>query len=154
MTKLIHREGDIFTTQARGIGHGVNLMGQMGAGIAAQFSSRLPDMYAEYQGICARGALAPGDVHVWDFPVTEGQPSRHIFNISSQVAPGANARYSLVLKGVGRALRRADALNLGTLALPRIGGKIGGLKDEKVEGILEALAELFETDIELWTYPG
>ncbi|UDL16399.1 ADP-ribosyltransferase [Microbacterium phage Zooman] len=154
MTKLIHREGDIFTTEARGIGHGVNLMGQMGAGIAAQFSARLPAMYEEYKDICARGALAPGDVHVWDFPVEAGQPSRHIFNISSQVAPGANAHYSLILKGVGRALRRADALGIGTLALPRIGGKIGGLEDTKVEGILHALAELYETDIELWTYPG
>lgn len=148
MTKLIHREGDIWTTEAAGIGHGVNIVGAMGAGVAAQFKALFPAMYTEYADRCARGALAPGDVYVWKLQNAD----RFVYNISSQVQPGANARYSLLMRGVGRALRHADAHNVGVLALPRIGSGIGGLKDEKVEGILEALAELYETDIELWTY--
>lgn len=151
MTKLIHREGDIFTTEARAIGQGVNLRGLMGAGIALQFKTRFPAMNEEYKDLCARQVFPPGDVHIFDVPV-EGQPTRYIFNLSTQIDPGSNASYKLILHAVQRALRLADTMQLGTLALPRIGSGIGGLNELKVEGILDALAQSYKTDIELWTY--
>ncbi|UVG35170.1 ADP-ribosylglycohydrolase [Microbacterium phage Cece] len=152
MTKLIHREGNIWTTDARAIGQGVNLRGVMGSGIALQFKSYFPEMFEEYKSFCERGRFLPGDVHVWDVPRQEGQPQRFIFNLSSQIEPGANASYRLLLLAVQRALKLCDTMRLGTLALPRIGSGIGGLNELKVEGILEALAESYKTDIELWTY--
>ena len=153
MTKLIHREGNIWTTEARAIGHGVNLEGVMGAGIALQFKEYFPAMYEEYRSMCQRGVFPPGDIHLWDVPKTNPEDAkRYVFNISTQVLPGANASYRLILKGVSRALQVSDMLNLGTLALPRIGGRIGGLEDAKVEGILDALSQCHKTDIELWTY--
>lgn len=152
MTNLILREGNIWTTDARAVGQGVNLRGVMGSGIALQFKNYFPAMYEEYRGVCMRGTFPPGDVHVWDVPKTEGNPQRFIFNISTQIDPGANASYRLILKGVQRALQVADVMQLGTLALPRIGSGIGGLDEAKVEGILDALAQSYKTDIELWTY--
>lgn len=153
MTKLIHREGNIWTTDARAVGQGVNLRGVMGSGIALQFKNYWPEMYEEYRGLCLRGTFPPGDVHVWGVPsVVEGEPRRFIFNISTQIDPGANASYRLILKGVQRALQVADVMQLGTLALPRIGSGVGGLDEGKVEGILDALAQSYKTDIELWTY--
>ena len=152
MTQLIHREGNIWTTEARAIGQGVNLRGVMGSGIALQFKEYFPAMYEEYKSYCAAGKFPPGDVHVWDVPRQEGQPSKFIFNLSSQIEPGANASYKLLLHSVQRALKLADVMRLGTLALPRIGSGIGGLDEKKAEGILDALAQSYQTDIELWTY--
>jgi hypothetical protein len=37
----------------------------MGAGIAAQFRRRYPQMYDSYRKRCARGAMLPGDVLPW-----------------------------------------------------------------------------------------
>ena len=92
MTSLIHREGDIWNTHARAIGQGVNLRGVMGAGIALQFKTRFPAMYEEYRTLCRGNRFPPGEVHIWDVPpVQEGEPQRFIFNIATQVEPGANA---------------------------------------------------------------
>lgn len=148
MTKLIHKTGDIFQTDADAIGHGVNTHGLMGAGIARQFRQILPKMYEAYHEACKSGALLPGGV----FPWREVDKHIHVMNIASQEKPGANASYDLLVSGVKIALEWCDTYGLKTLALPRIGSGIGGLDEKVVEAILTALAENSPVDIELWTY--
>lgn len=94
MTKLIHKEGDIFTSTAQALGHGVNVCGLMGAGIALQFRKRFPDMYLEYQKHCLSGALNPGDYFVWTLP-----DGRQIYNLASQ--DRARRECTICLVGVG-----------------------------------------------------
>lgn len=151
MTNLIHREGDLFTTDARAIGHGVNTVGVMGAGIAVQFKAMFPEMYEEYRDYCERKVFQPGQIMPWRVQTPWGHPA-YVFNIASQEMPGANARYDYLIRGVEGALMLSDSYELGRLALPRIGSGIGGLDEKMVEAILSELASRHETDIELWTY--
>lgn len=153
MSRLTHHEGDIWTTTALAIGQGVNVRGVMGAGIAAQFSTKFPDMYQEYKRLCDTNTLVPGELHVWPVPRSSpDQAQRYVFNLASQINPGANASYRLILKSAQRALQNASAMGIDAVALPRIGSGIGGLDEAKVEGILEAVAQSYKADIELWTY--
>lgn len=151
MTKLIRREGNIFDTLSKGVGHGVNTVGVMGAGIALQFKNMFVDMYDEYRLLCSEGRLHGGDIFPWQVP---NYGNSFIYNIASQELPGANASYDFLEEGVRRALLHAESCGLGELALPRIGSGIGGLDEAYVEGILFALTKNSPVDIELWTYKG
>jgi len=147
MGQIIHKTGDIFTTEAKAIGHGVNTKGLMGAGIAKQFRDRLPNMYQEYKDICAEGNFKGGMTVAYDLP-----GGYVVYNIASQEEPGANASYDFLTTGVDAALRDAEDRGISAVALPRIGSGIGGLDEAEVENILAMLALFYNVDIELWTY--
>jgi len=148
MTKLIHMTGDIFDTDAKGIGHGINAKGVMGAGIALQFKLRFPEMYQTYKNACTNGTIKGGNSYPWILD----QGEAFVFNICSQEEPGANASYDFLIQGVKQALSQAAWYGVKTIALPRIGSGIGGLDEGLVETILTYLAEGSDVDIELWTY--
>lgn len=150
MTKLTHMTGDIFTTTARAVGHGVNTQGLMGAGIARTVRKLYPNMYMAYHNVCNDGRLKGGQVFPWKETHLDGET--YILNIASQELPGANASYDHLVSGVKIALEWCDTWNVPVLALPRIGSGIGGLDEKVVEAILTALAEKSPVDIELWTY--
>lgn len=152
MTRLIHRTGDIFASDARAIGHGVNVDGVMGAGIAVGFRRRWGAMYEAYAELCRTGDLEPGGVHVWR---NAGDPEFDlVLNIASQDRPGRHARLEWVRSGVRSALRATSLFGLSTLSLPRIASGIGGLIERDVERVLEQLAAESAVDIELWTFEG
>lgn len=148
MTNLIHKSGDIFTTTAPAIGHGVNVHGVMGSGIAVQFRDRFPAMYEDYKVLCKKGSLKPGEMMPW-----EAKPGMYVYNIASQDAPGPNARYEWLESGVKAALIHAAAHNISVIALPRIASGVGGLNERDCELILYNLAISSYVDIEIWTLP-
>lgn len=145
MATLIHKTGDLFTTEAQAIGHGVNTVGVMGHGIAVHFRNMYPDMYSSYRTLCREGNLRPGETMAW----SEGD--KVIYNIASQDLPGPNAKLYWLIDGVWAALNHAADHGISTLALPRIGSGIGGLDQNDVESALKLLAESASVDIELWT---
>lgn len=151
MTNLIHRKGDIFTTNSRAIGHGVNTRGVMGAGIALEFKKRFPDMYEDYRTLCVSGDFTGGDVFPWSIKSSWGSDLM-VFNIASQEDPGANASYDFLVEGTRQAIDICELVGQPALALPRIASGIGGLDEDIVEGILFTLAARTRVNIELWTY--
>ena len=122
--------GSLFDAPQRAIGHGVNMKGLMGAGIAAEFARRYPEMLPAYRLWCE--VALPGDVML--YKVNDG---RTVVNIGSQNLPGKDARYEWLAAGLLHAA--ADLYELGTrqLALPRIGCGIGGLKWDAVRVITQ-----------------
>lgn len=128
-------EGDLFAMGLPAIGHGVNARGVMGAGIAAAFRSRYPQMYGQYRRQCLHGLLSPGNIMPW---VTEEDTV--VFNLVTQTEPGADASAAYIHRAVGKALEVCFAAGIPTLGIPRIGCGIGGLKWENVSRTLQAVA--------------
>lgn len=124
-------EGDLFTSKARIIGHGVNTQGVMGAGIAVQFKKRWPDMYTAYREACLNEWLKPGEVFWWT--TDDGLT---IANIASQMYPGPNAKVEWLAQGLTEV---ADRAGRRTIAIPRIGAGIGGLKWEEVSWTIKQI---------------
>ena len=143
---IIERHGDIWDTPADVVGHGVNLRGVMGAGLAAQVREKFPDVFEQYRKACSEGSLKPGGVQIVYRP-----GGLNIANIASQVEPGPNARYDLLVSGICNTMIRCYHSGL-SLALPQIGCGIGGLEWEVVREIICGLAEFYRVDTELWTY--
>lgn len=121
-------QGDLFQATEGALGHGVNTVGVMGAGIAAVFRKRFPGLYEDYREACRGGFLQPGGVLPWQDPVS----GKWIYNIASQDLPGAHARLDWLATGVGAALDHAYAQGVPVVALPRLGAGIGGLQWEEV----------------------
>ena len=145
MTTLTLHTGDLLTSTADGIAHGVNCRGFMGSGIAPFFKRRYEGMYDAYRTVCLAGHLHGGEAFIWPMPEVT------VYNIASQEEPGANATLSFLEHGVRAALTHADRYGVKTIALPRIGCGIGGLDWEDVRPLLAGLAAEFECDIEVWT---
>ena len=143
---MIEMTGDLFTSTAPAIGHGVNIYGKMGAGIAVQFKNRFPEMHTEYVSVCESGQLTAG----MTFAYYGSTPI--IYNIASQDLPGANARLDFLEEGLRSALQDAQTLGLDRVALPLIGCGIGGLSEADVVPLLLEVESKFTTQIELWRF--
>jgi O-acetyl-ADP-ribose deacetylase (regulator of RNase III) len=131
--------GDIFTTQAQVIGHGVNTQGLMGNGIARTIRIMYPSAFKAYQQACDDGTLYGGQCL--------------IANIASQVLPGAEAKLHLLAEGLDNMFLQMEQLGLNTVALPRIGAGVGGLHWDEVLYTIKEAAKLHPgIDVEVWEF--
>ncbi len=144
---LIHFSGDLFDSDAPALGHGVNVYGVMGAGIAVRFRNEYQAMYEQYAAHCAAKLLTPGRVFYWN-----DDEKADVYNIASQDAPGRNASLEWLEDGLDRALGHAKGKSFDRIALPLIGCGIGGLNWEDVEPLYARLSEKHGVDIEVWAY--
>ncbi|MBV9323656.1 MAG: macro domain-containing protein [Chloroflexi bacterium] len=125
---IVQCTGDLFTSGCPALGHGVNTLGSMAAGIAVEFRRRWPAMYRAYAEECRSGRLQPGGVFAYQ------APDRLIVNMATQRRLG---RGSARLEWVRAAARGVAQLPLEGLALPRIAAGLGGLRWDDVLVILE-----------------
>lgn len=153
---MIERNGNIFDTTANYIGHGVNVHGLMGAGIAKQFRDEFPINYAGYKHACDVGSLTPGDFIV----IADRLRGRkiNVVNFASQAKPGPDAQYPWLFSSLylfatqaSRVDRIAKAGNV--IAIPEIGCGIGGLKWKKVKNIIKCVESVVpDIEFEVWHY--
>ena len=155
-------KGDLFDPEHNfdALAQGVNTWGVMGAGIAVPFREKNPEMFAEYKAMCQRfGKELAGLIHIFEpdpqivpikgedgaevFQITTGQT---IYNLFSQIDPGANAQYGLLRTAT--ILMRQDAENNGydKVGLPWICAGIGGLRRHNVQALFEDF--LGESEVE------
>ena len=144
---VIIKQGNLFNTNCKVIGHGVNIVGVMGAGIAKTFKDRFPLNYSNYAIQCKNHDLEPGGIYIY--------PAREftIVNIATQDRPGPNATYMWVFQGLYRTALQLSDEGHSTIAIPKIGCGIGGLQWRKVAKIIHLVEELVEGfEFEVWDY--
>lgn len=148
---MIEKNGDVFTTTATYIGHGVNCRGVMGAGIAKTIRERFPQVYNEYKWVCNSAlGLAPGSYFVYP------ENGKLIVNLATQANPGPDATYEWVFTSLLRFSQAAVSKikkNGNKVAIPELGCGIGGLEWPVVKKIIEAVeAAVPEIEYEVWHY--
>ena len=137
--------GDLFDP-AHGfeaIGHGVNLKGVMGAGIAKTVSDRYPAIMEPYRRACRSGELALGGHQMWEAP-----DGLLVVNLATQQDLGRDARLWAVEQSVRSALDDLVGRGVSRFGVPQLGCGIGGLDWDAVSAVLEQEAVLWD-DIEL-----
>ena len=145
---MIEMTGNIFTSTAPAVGHGVNCQGVMGSGIAVQFRTLFPEMFRQYKALCNASLLVPGEV----FPFqTE---NFLVYNIASQRLPGANATLEWLEEGLHAVLSDAEDRGYDRVALPQIGCGIGGLDIADVRPLIISVEAGSSMEFEFWTYQG
>lgn len=129
--------GDLFVNRfgANALAHGCNCQGSMGAGVAVGFRERYPAMYEEYRRRCKAEprAFNLGDAWLWKEP---GKP--WVFNLGTQEGYWrSRATYEAVRESLTKMREQADAEQVGSVAIPRIGAGLGGLSWKKVRQVIE-----------------
>lgn len=135
---------DLFESPLPAIGHGVNVHGVMGAGIAVGFRKKFPKNYKAYKEACANKTLVPGSTFAFS------ENDQFILNIASQDKPGANARDEWLESALHEALAFCDNMiesDSPQIGLPLIGGGIGGLDMDEVVDVMENVESFYETEI-------
>lgn len=128
--------GDLFAHSAQALAHGVNCRGVAGAGVAALMKRHYPQAIAEYEEVARRGDLAPGGALL-----TPGRPGeKSIIHCASQDNPGADARWHWLRSSLVAGLDLAIQHGITSVALPLIGGGIGGLNPAEAEQIIGEVA--------------
>ena len=141
------RTGDMFADKSLdALAHGVNIRGVMG-GIAGTFAAKYPDMRDHYQELCSQNGLKPGHILPWK---EEGKPI--VYNLATQVDPGADARYDLIDKSVKRMLSHAETYGVQNIGIPQIGCGIGGLGWRQVRKIIKKHADNSPVNVVAYTY--
>lgn len=134
--------GDLFKAQGlTALAHGCNCAGAMGKGIAMEFRSRFPEMYAEYKELCSRGRFNPGDVFMW----TKNDCT--VFNLATQRTWRAKADLGAIEVALREMVRLAEEAHIDRVGLPKIGAGLGGLSWEHVRQVLIEIGN--ETTVEL-----
>lgn len=126
------KDTDLFTVEADIYAHGCNCIGKMGAGIAASFAVKWPEMLQLYKVHCSK-THNPADLagSIFWFWTDEKYPTM-IANMFTQILPGRHAQISFLQRG----LRALFCLNEFSFAMPAIGCGIGGLKFEDFQAVL------------------
>lgn len=126
------KDGNIFDTTCDFIVNPVNCVGIMGAGLAAEFKKRYPDMLADYVQVCRNQLLAPGKMHV--FMVL---PGKYVVNLPTKIHWQSPASISIVEIGVNVLADFVENTNLvRSIAIPKLGCGLGGLSWHKVKPII------------------
>lgn len=146
---MIEKNGNLFDTTAKHIGHGVNVYGLMGAGIAKEFKRRYPKNFDRYHAACMKGALTPGSI------IVTYEDDVYVHNIASQDRPGRHAQYNWLADGLMRSASFAEKFDdKPVIAIPEIGCGIGGLDWSAAETIIGLVEQLYEVEFEVWHYDG
>lgn len=145
---MITRTGDLFTTKLKAIGHGVNLEGVMGAGVAKIVREQFPEAYEHYKYACDHRVLFPGAAQMVN---TESGYGKIIVNMGTQLEPGPHAELRLIKLAAANA---AESLQwyrgIEGMAIPKIGCGIGGLDWHDVLPLLLDVEDEYEFEFEVW----
>ena len=132
-----HEIGDLFAHPAEAIAHGVNCKGVAGAGVAAAMKLQHPNAIHQYQVLARRGELPPGAAMI----CPQGPGDKTIIHCASQDHPGANATEEWLRSSLTVGLELALGHGIRSVALPLIGGGIGGLDPARAAAIIREVAE-------------
>lgn len=129
--------GDLFNHSAEALAHGVNCVGVAGAGVAKIMAQRFPDAILQYQTLARRGDLQPGGAMLC--PAYGDRPA--ILHCASQNRPGPDARPEWLRSSLTQGLDLAHKNGIASVALPLIGGGIGGLAPAEAQRIIREVSE-------------
>jgi O-acetyl-ADP-ribose deacetylase (regulator of RNase III) len=129
--------GNVVYADEVAIGHGVNLKGLMGMGVAKAIRMAYPQISGAYIEWCkeAQG----GEVQLYKV-----SNERVVVNIATQDLPGADARYDWLAAGLARTVQELHRIGLNTIAIPRISAGIGGLDWDAIKVIINLVEVIYE----------
>jgi O-acetyl-ADP-ribose deacetylase (regulator of RNase III) len=129
--RLEVRTGDLFASSAYTLVNPVNCVGVMGAGLAAEFRRRFPDLDADYRRRCATGRLRLGQPYLY-----RTAAGVQVINFPTKGDWRAPSRLADLDQGLAYLAAHATGWQLGSLAVPALGAGLGGLSWEQVGPLL------------------
>lgn len=169
-SKIVHKRGDVFTSQAEIIVHGVNCRGGFGSGVAGEIARRFPKARNLYLKKFNTDGWRLGDIQVCYMPSTPIEKLipviqeelwidriQHypifIVNAATQDTYGrigVHVNYEAVRQCFEKTLEFAESYGFN-VACPKIGTGLGGGDWQTIESIITSTIEKYKVDIEIYT---
>lgn len=121
-----YRQGDLLHAGLPAWGHGVNLEGVMGSGIARQVRAEHPEVFRAYKVAIENGTLQPGGAQ----PVRL-KDGTIVFNMATQIYQGPWASVNLIMLSMVQVMYELSEVGIDRFGIPLIGCGIGGLDWER-----------------------
>lgn len=143
----IEKKGNIFNSNAMAVVNTVNCVGAMGKGIALDFKLRYPEMFKEYQKICFKHLLKPGQI----LPYTKSSPI--ILNFAIKDDWKDPSRVEWIEETLQKFVANYHALGITSVAFPWMGAMNGGIPLELIQQLTRKyLSELDDIDVEVYEF--
>ena len=143
----IEKKGNIFNSKAMAVVNTVNCVGAMGKGIALEFKLRYPEMFNEYQKICFKHLLKPGQI----LPYTKSSPIILNFAIKDDWKDPSKVEW--VEEALQKFANNYKKLGITSVAFPWMGAVNGGIPLETVKYLTRKyLADLEDIYIEVYEF--
>lgn len=140
-------KGNIFNSKAMAVVNTVNCVGAMGKGIALDFKLRFPEMFKEYQKICFRRMLKPGQI----LPYTKTKPIILNFAIKDDWKDPSKVEW--IEETLQKFVENYHHMGLTSVAFPWMGAMNGGLPFETIQKLTRKyLSNLSDIDIEVYEF--
>ena len=140
----IEKKGNLFNSNAMAIVNTVNCVGAMGKGIALDFKLRYPEMFKEYQKICFKHILKPGQI----LPYTKSTPI--ILNFAIKDDWKDPSRVEWIEQTLQKFVDNYHSMGITSVAFPWMGAMNGGLPFETIQSLTRKyLLGLNDIEIEL-----
>ncbi len=143
------KSGDIFESQLQAIVNPVNCVGVMGAGLAKEFKSKYPDMFADYAVKCKNNEVKIGEPYPYFIP----NQRKIIINFPTKNHFSENSRIEDIESGLKYFVQNYRKWGIKTVAFPALGAGKGKLKWEDVMPVMINYLSFLDIDSELYT-PG
>lgn len=143
----VEKKGNIFNSNAMAVVNTVNCVGAMGKGIALDFKLRYPEMFKEYQKICFRRMLKPGQI----LPYTKTKPIILNFAIKDDWKDPSKVEW--IEETLQKFVENYHHMGLTSVAFPWMGAMNGGLPFETIQNLTRKyLSNLSDIDIEVYEF--
>jgi len=140
-------KGNIFNTKAMAIVNTVNCIGAMGKGIALEYKLRFPEMFDEYQRICEKRLLKPGQI----LPYRKNEP--WILNFAIKNDWHQPSKIEWVEGTLRKFAENYKSMGIKSIAFPWMGAMNGGIPLETIKEITRKyLKNLDDIDIEVYEF--
>lgn len=143
---IFYKTGNLFDTHCYCIAHGCNAQGVMDFGVALQVKQNYSEAYTTYKRISNTNGLSVGDC------LFINSNNKLIINAITQEFYGRDKIVYVSYRGIANSMHKIknylDKHNITEVAMPRIGGGLGGGDWNIIETIIKQ--EL--TDISVYVY--
>lgn len=139
--------GNIFNTKAMAIVNTVNCIGAMGKGIALEYKLRYPEMFEEYQKICEKHLLKPGQI----LPYRKNKP--YILNFAIKDDWHQPSKVEWITSTLIKFSNSYENMGITSIAFPWMGAMNGGIPLEIIKKLMRKyLQNLDNIDIEVYEF--
>ena len=143
----VEKKGNIFNSNAMAIVNTVNCVGAMGKGIALDFKLRFPEMFKEYQKICFKHLLRPGQI----LPYTKSSPIILNFVIKDDFKDPSREEW--IEQTLQKFVSNYRSMGITSVAFPWMGAMNGGLPFETIQNLTRKyLSDLEDISIEVYEF--
>jgi O-acetyl-ADP-ribose deacetylase (regulator of RNase III) len=143
------RVGDLFASGAQTLVNPVNTAGVMGAGLAAKFRRRFPDLDADYRRRCAAGQVRLGEPYL--YRTTSGV---QVVNFPTKGDWRAPSQLADIDRGLAFLASHAADWGITSVAVPALGTGLGGLGWDQVGPLLYQHLHHLGVPVMLYAPPG